>query len=319
MTYREELKKKVVEGLFIREKLIAEPSLELCQQLMTIAEEVKTIGLILKHDHGLLLGEELAIRSAFHKMIIEEDTEMADRIFNRIVVAFKKATYLGDQDLALRLQQTRADYYELTGDILMEIETIERSNMIQRNHNRTMRLIRLYGEYISMLNRIIPKEEEEKMIADKTMEANYKCYCELQILRKEKGFDYKEYVKKNHMIAFRVYIYIGVMLSNPFVNEIDSNEQKIAKESFELAIEVATFCGNTEYLCAAWGQKVGAYYGRADGKEREDWVKYLKFLKDKYKPQEKWIDETLEDIEKSQNVRLANSETGVQEPLDQAK
>lgn len=319
MTDREALKAKVIEGLKVREKLISNPTLELCQELMTIAEQVKTIGLILKHDHGLMLGEELAIRSAFHRMILEEDTEMSDRIFNRIVTAFKKANYLGDVDLVLRLQQTRADYYELIGDIIMEIETIERTNMIQRNFNRSMRLINLYGEYISMLNRIQPKEDEEKLITDKTMEANYKCLCELQILRNEKGFDYKDYIKKHHQLAFRVFIYVGVMLSNPFVNDIDSKEQKIAKEAFEMAIEVATLCANTEYLCAAWGQKVGAYYGRAKPEERDEWEHYLRFLKEKYQPKEPWIDETLNDIENAQHIRLTNSETGVSEPLQENK
>ncbi|BFU20944.1 hypothetical protein EHI8A_048490 [Entamoeba histolytica HM-1:IMSS-B] len=313
---REALKSIIAKGIVLREKLIKHPTIEMCNDLLNIAIETKTIGLQLKHQHGILLGEELSIRATYEKMVLEEDSDKADSVYERIVRAIKQAEYLGDQDLILRLYQTRADYYSLIGDIIMEIDTVERANLILKDHNRSLRLIKLYGEFITMLNSIVPKKDEEKMIADKTMEANYKCMCELQMLRNEKGFDYEGYIKKNHSLAFRVYVYCGVMLSNPFVYEIDSKEQKVAREAFELAIEVAGLIGNTEYLCAAWGQKVGSYYGRGTAQEKQEWLDKLLFLKDKYKPKEHWIDETLADIENSAHIKLRNSDLGVEEPLN---
>ena len=119
---RENLKNEITKGLRLRNELISEPTLERCAELMNQAIVIKGLALKMEHHHGILLGDEMAIRSEFEKMVLNEDAESADKLYRRLLVAIKKAEYLGDQDLILRLYETRADYYALTGELIDEID-----------------------------------------------------------------------------------------------------------------------------------------------------------------------------------------------------
>ena len=84
MTDREALKAKVAQGLIVRDQLIANPTLEKSQELMKIAEEVKTISYAPLDKLGnsltnealqyLLLQEDIKQNDGKYKCILEKDS-----------------------------------------------------------------------------------------------------------------------------------------------------------------------------------------------------------------------------------------------------
>ncbi|ELP85196.1 hypothetical protein EIN_083080 [Entamoeba invadens IP1] len=319
MATREELKKVVAKGIVKRSELVKTPSLLLCDELLEIAMEVKRIGLSLTHRHGILLGEELSIRVAYERMALEEndvDETRVSELERRLSTAVKEAEFLGDIDLLLRLYQTQFDFYSQCNDLMNMIETMYKANSVYRDSTKTVKLVELFFKYIRILNSIRPKEDQEKMIGDKMTDANCRCMIELQSLRQNNDFNYQEFVNKNFNMMYQVFTYIAVMFTDHLIYDLDSEEQKIGKTAFELALEVATMVNEADLICACWGHRVNAYFGRSSEKEKEEMIKHLKFLKEKYKPKDTTIDETLQAIDTGKHIRLKNSDIGVEEDLD---
>ena len=153
------------------------------------------------------------------------------------------------------------------------------------------------------------ESEEQAKLRQVILEYNIKCWEEIQWLRDSRGADsgdgakvnFEEFLYRYHVPVYGVCVFVGTMLSNPYVSEWKEKDVQSAQKAFALAIHVAELTKDDERFCTAAAYRVRSIFGRATAAEQEQMIAELKRLQETKKPQGTDITDLLSDIEKQRS------------------
>jgi len=153
------------------------------------------------------------------------------------------------------------------------------------------------------------ESEEQSKLRQIILEYNIKCWDEIQWLRDDGGYDgsdsakinFEEFLHRYHVPVYGVCVFVGTMLSNPYVSEWKEKDVQSAQKAFTLAIHVAEITKDDERLCTAAAYRVRSVFGRATAGDQEKMIAELKRLQETKKPQGTDITDLLSDIEKQRS------------------
>ena len=97
-------------------------------------------------------------------------------------------------------------------------------------------------------------------------------------------------------------IYVGTVLSNPFLDDIKQEDIDSSIEAFNMALQIANLTEDNENRCIAIAHRIRAFYGRSSAKEQEEMVRILHQLEADYHPKRNDVREVLDDIEKQKKT-----------------